>query len=367
MGDVGAIRFAEKMLTLLDDGLYTATYKYAVLLGLLDLALKGVDQHGDPPQMVTTRQLAEKVIEIYWRHAVPFGRGSSADVLRQNAGRPTAQAEIVRRIQEFRIQMAAEHATGSLVQLRSRAPSAFARLCDDVEWKLIQMPLPRVQMVGNVHDEFIYSIGWTTDIRRREVQAYQRGTPSDFDSRILLKPGVGAYLIQLNGLLRPLIHRRWTGMVARLNRMEESQLETFLFGPVRSPLSAIGRALIDLQKGECFYCRGRLSDAVDIDHFLPWSRYPEDGLANLVAAHSRCNHAKRDFLAATPHVVSWAERLDRPELIEIELSVKWEARVEDVRGVARGIYLRLPEDAILWLAGREFETPDMPVLQHILA
>jgi hypothetical protein len=31
----GAIRFAEKVLALLDEGQFTATYKYAVLLGLL--------------------------------------------------------------------------------------------------------------------------------------------------------------------------------------------------------------------------------------------------------------------------------------------------------------------------------------------
>src|SRR5690606_4671248 len=33
------------------------------------------------------------------------------------------------------------------------------------------------------------------------------------------------YMIQFNGLLRPLIHRQWAGMVARLNRMEEARLE----------------------------------------------------------------------------------------------------------------------------------------------
>ena len=35
-----AIRFAERVLELLDDGRYTATYKYAVLLGLMDLCLE---------------------------------------------------------------------------------------------------------------------------------------------------------------------------------------------------------------------------------------------------------------------------------------------------------------------------------------
>jgi hypothetical protein len=38
----GAIAFAERVLTLLDDGSFTATYKYAVLLGLIDLCMEGV-------------------------------------------------------------------------------------------------------------------------------------------------------------------------------------------------------------------------------------------------------------------------------------------------------------------------------------
>ena len=37
------IAFAERVLTLLDDGSFTATYKYAVLLGLTDLCLEGVE------------------------------------------------------------------------------------------------------------------------------------------------------------------------------------------------------------------------------------------------------------------------------------------------------------------------------------
>jgi hypothetical protein len=34
----GAIGFAEKVLELLDEGRYTATYKYALLLALMDVA-----------------------------------------------------------------------------------------------------------------------------------------------------------------------------------------------------------------------------------------------------------------------------------------------------------------------------------------
>jgi 5-methylcytosine-specific restriction endonuclease McrA len=367
MSDGGAIRFVEKMLTLLDEGLFTATYKYAVLLGLLDLSLENVGRKGQPAEVFTTHQLADKVIELYWPHSVPFGRGDNAEVLSQNAGRSGAQAEIVRLIQEFRAKMTAEYATGSLVQLRQRARPHFQRLRRMVEWKLIEMPLPRVQTVGNVRDNFLYEISWDTSVKQADVRAYQRGDPSTFDNRIQLRPGVGEYLTQFNGMLRPLIHRQWAGMVARLNHMEESRLERFLFGSARNPLDAVRPGLRVLQEDSCFYCGLRLRGPTQIDHFIPWSRYPEDGLANLVLAHDRCNQAKRDFLPATQHVVRWAERMSTNVLAAMQNELQWYAATDEMRGVARGIYLRLPTDAVLWVSGRDFDRPDLTQLHSALS
>ena len=63
-----AIGFAERVVALLDEGAFTATYKYAVLLGLLDVVLERTGRAGEPPDVVTTRQLAEKVVELYRPH-----------------------------------------------------------------------------------------------------------------------------------------------------------------------------------------------------------------------------------------------------------------------------------------------------------
>ena len=43
-----AIRFAENALQLLEQGGFVATYKYAVLLGLMDLCLEGTSRDGVP-------------------------------------------------------------------------------------------------------------------------------------------------------------------------------------------------------------------------------------------------------------------------------------------------------------------------------
>src|SRR6266480_6864612 len=70
----------------------------------------------------------------------------------------------------------------------------------------------------------------------------------------------------------------------------------------RVPLERVRGPIIELQEGRCFYCAERLArragQTPDVDHFIPWSRYPDDGLENLVVAHARCNAQKRDFLAA---------------------------------------------------------------------
>ena len=103
------VRFAEKLIGLLDQGSFVSTYKYAVLLGLMDLCLEQGGRDGAPPAMVTTRQLARKVIGLYWPHTRPFQvPGHPARVLKQN---PDRQARIVSLVAEYRASRAADPST----------------------------------------------------------------------------------------------------------------------------------------------------------------------------------------------------------------------------------------------------------------
>jgi len=63
-----------------------------------------------------------------------------------------------------------------------------------------------------------------------------------------------------------------------------------------------------LQHGRCFYCRRDLHRSVEVDHFVPWSRYPHDLAHNFVLAHRGCNGAKSDFLAWDEHLANWVQR-----------------------------------------------------------
>lgn len=350
--DRGAIALAERVLEVLAEGSFSATYKYALFTAILDLCIENTSTHGTPPTMLTTRQLAAKVLELYWNHAVPYGRQG---VLRQGGGPGGGQAEIVRRIETARSRWAA---SGSDTLFRAQVDhrTEFKRLLDSVEWKLVEMPIPRLQKVGDHEDPFLYKHNWTKGICQSTVSDYQRGEASDFDNRLLLLPGVAENLVRLNGLLRPLFRREWAVMVAGMNQLPEADLERFLFGAERGVLAVVRAPLAELQNDRCFYCHERLGGRAEVDHFIPWSRYPDDGLDNLVATDDRCNSRKRDFLAAGEHVERWVERtrtLDH-QLETIARQARWRRDRERTLSVARAIYLRLPGSARLWLKGPEF-------------
>jgi 5-methylcytosine-specific restriction endonuclease McrA len=365
----GAIGFAEKMLELLDEGRYTATYKYAVLLALIDVCLERTQASGGPPDLITSRQLADKIVEIYWPHTVPFAVHPQATVLRQNT---TGQAEIVSAIIRFRERHASDPSVPRW-QSRLAAPAKYEQLVRLVEWKLIEMPLPRLQIMGQSHRPFIYEICWDQGVEQRDVTRYQSGAATTFDNRVLLRPGVGEYLLQLAGLLRPLIQRHWAAMVAQLNRLEESQLEVFLFGADRTRTARIRTGLWELQERRCFYCDARLREPAHghVDHFVPWSRYPDDSLDNLVVADKLCNGSKSSSLAATEHPVRWARRFaadssEYAHLTDLAQRAAWDRDAVRSVSVARAIYLRLPDDARLWVRGKEFIAPDPAMIATAL-
>lgn len=306
MSEAGLIGFAERCLALLDRGAFSA-----------------------------------------WPHTSPFRNA----LLRQNN---TQQAAIVTLICQFREGCAGE----PLGRAKLIDSPRYDRLVKKVEWKLIQMPLPRLQFVGTFYDPFLYDIGWTSNVR-----------PSDaIDRTIRFREGAPEMLVRLAGLLRPLIQREWMSMVARFNptEVQDAQLEKFLFGRNRVMLEPVRDDLRELQGNRCFYCEGSLGKSAAVDHFLPWSRHPNDAIENLVVADPACNTAKRDFLAATEHVGRWRQRLLRSDLGEIASRRRWERAPERTEGVARALYLRLPEGAKLWRRGGDFVMAEGALLRRAL-
>jgi len=65
------VAFLAKVRRILTEGQFTATYKYALLLALADLAVETGDDSG-AVFAVPTRLIAEKFVQYYWRHVIPY-------------------------------------------------------------------------------------------------------------------------------------------------------------------------------------------------------------------------------------------------------------------------------------------------------
>jgi len=245
---------------------------------------------------------------------------------------------------------------------------AVVRLLDVVEWKLVEMPLPRLQVMGGVSDPFIYRIAWDKTVTQADTRAH------GFDARVHFVGRSAEYLVQLGGLLRPLIEAKWANRILRFNRqvVSDAGLPEFLFGAERVPLAVARPVLREVQGDRCFYCGGRLRGAADVDHFVPWARWPDNGIENLVAAHPGCNNSKHDFLAATGHLEAWLPRCDGASAVggslrDAAADLGWDTHPARTLSVARAIYLRVPPSARLWLARDVFEPADPERIGALLA
>lgn len=366
--DNNAISFAERALNLLDQGSFTSTYKYAVLLAMMDVVLERTSKTGTPPSVITTRQLAEKVIGIYWPHTNQFQLNKkTGELLKQNT---KGQAEIISVIQHFRSNKTVGE-SAPLFAAKHADAKGYKKLVDKVEWKLIELPLPRLQRIGKTRREFIYRLHWDESITQGIVSSYQRGEDSLFDNRIMLCENVGEYFVRLNSLLRPLIQKEWSHFVAQVNTLEEARLQRFLFDTTRAGAAALCNPLSELQSNYCFYCHEKIGNnentKPEVDHFIPWARYPNDSLTNYVVAHSKCNRDKRDHLAANSHVAHWVERISgvdsrMNDLVTIASNYQWELGEHTSFGVASAIYQHLQPEVELWKMGREFETVDKKMI-----
>ena len=153
--------------------------------------------------------------------------------------------------------------------------------------------------------------------------------------------------------------------------MQEAELEDFLFGAKRISLTQSPRVCGELAAGRCFYCRRPVQSSAAIDHFIPWTRFIDNSIENLVFAHATCNADKGAYLAAEPHIERWVARMSRPStaaaLHQLAEQKKWDNHPERIQAVARSIYLKLPDEYRLWDLDKRFTPADRLRLSRVLA
>lgn len=333
------IQFLRKVQRILEEGHFTATYKFALVHALADLAVQYGDDSGGPLHL-PVRAIAERFVELYWRQVAPWPAiemgTARPPVLAQNTGR---QAAVVRMVREARSDFG-----DRLDRLRAR-DGEWEALATSVDQTIRKMPLFKLQKVGREPaDEFLYP-----------HRLKGRGA----DATIELRPGIAFCFRTFHPLVLDLVRGSWIRFIRKLNPEllgERTDLGEFLFGAQRSTLEAVRVPLADLQDGSCFYCHRELGRQVHVDHFIPWSRYPVDLGHNFVVAHDRCNSAKSDHLSALRHLENWGLRNEKfsYELPRIFRETGTANDISLSRGITRWAYRQVEDrKGLVWVKGRQ--------------
>ena len=289
------LAFLSKIQRLFDEGEFVATYKYAWLIAIAEIAVERGSDSGEALH-IPIFDIAAKYVELYWRQVQPYKSNQSldAEVLIQNKGKQAAIPNQVARLQELYPTLA-----------QAKRSRQWQSITKEVAKVIQKMPLWKLQTLRGQKVPFLY---------KEEL----------INGGIELLPGVAFCLRQFNGFIMGLARSAWVSHVRSnpLNRNmvgDYNDLEAFMFGVDRGSITAVRGLLTDLQKGVCFYCQKKLSNAGAIDHFIPWSRYPRDITQNFVLAHDHCNSDKSDMLASCLHLANWRERnhLYKTELAEL--------------------------------------------------
>lgn len=282
------LSFLDYIQRLFDEGEFTATYKYALLMSLADISVENGDDSGDSLE-ITAKEIAAKFIKYYQRQALPFiavEGDADSGILHQNTG---GQARVVNLVRDAKRNY--EFRSPSRVDLQRNN----SKLVNEVASTVAVMPLWKLQVLrGSVHDFLYPNIG-----KGRTIE---------------LRPGIAFCFRRFHGFVHKLAQSEWIRFIRnrRQNRVllgEITDLGAFLFGSERGNLEPYRAFLMDLQRRECFYCGSRIK-AAEVDHFIPWSRYSFDLGHNFVVACPTCNHRKRDLLASEPLLDKWLRRND---------------------------------------------------------
>ncbi|MEP9395372.1 HNH endonuclease signature motif containing protein [Gordonia sp. VNK1] len=336
------LSLGQRLVAVLEGGHRTATYKLAVMVALLDIAVESVPTDPDAAVTIDLDALTHRVMDLYWRQLRPL----EGHVLRQsNDGRGVVFTEVAA--------MRAAVATPGLREspldsAATAAPEVYAASLLAVKKNLVRYPLKLLQRVGTGGYEcFLYDDAWLGTDSVRVIEAH--------GNCIELFPGVCHTLARLAPLVKPAFQLAWVDDVRRMNKQlldEGPDLAHHLFGADRVSLQRPAHILGEHFGNDCFYCHSHLRAHRHVDHVLPWSRVGIDGLTNLVLACPSCNGNKSDLLPDPDHVTRALGR-GRDVLDELAQAIHWPSQYDRVASAAHGLYSTQPPSTPVWYAARQ--------------
>lgn len=273
------IEFLQKIQTLFEDSSFSATYKYALLITLTNLAIEfGNDQ---PEELILpSKKIATRFAELYWPQIKEYASGKNVGVLHQNNG---IQAKIISVLLDI------QNETGIDSFANVVTSHVWKRKMNSIITTIWQNPVFYLQEDEN---QFIYTYSNNESLTLTK------------EAHICLRK-FSEYIIQYakNGWMTHLK----TNVKNQQILNTDSDLESFLFGASRDTLIQLRPVLMDYQHGRCFYCAKNLAsnEKADIDHFIPWKKYSRNIAENLVLTCPSCNRSKSDMLAGKAHLENW--------------------------------------------------------------
>ncbi len=295
------IAYIQRMLV---EGEFTATYKYALLHAIADICVEQQNEDQSAPMEIKIDTLVDKFIQLYWNHSMPYAAHSTDIItntedmlLKQNS---QGQAKFITEI--YKLQNAGVKSYNAFKNYQQ-----YSQVISSLRRTFIDGPLWRLQLLSGKEECFLYP----------HILLGKGREPK----RIILNAGIAQCFRRFYDLVVHLSVTEWIEKVQTIKANQtllgsQSQLQEFLFGSNRTALKVVTPLLIDIQNGLCFYCQKPMNlkneketkKTPEIDHFIPFKRYPNDLAHNFVAAHADCNNNKRDHLAAFAHRDRWLEQ-----------------------------------------------------------
>ncbi len=184
------VAFLGNIERLLSEGQFVATYKYALLLAIADLAIKLGSDDGSELDL-PIRAIAEVFIELYWRQSAPYGSAvadGEYNTLLQNTGRQAAIFSAIGTLRESH---------GTLT--RAKQSPAWTKAVTETTRLVTEMPLWRLQRLRNEVLDFLYA-------------------ESPLPGNIRLKSGVAANLRRFHAIIVRLAQSEWMHFIQALPR-----------------------------------------------------------------------------------------------------------------------------------------------------
>jgi len=290
--------YLKSILQILDYGLKTNSYKFALLRALADYG-----QEGAADELVTRLWLAERFVEYYWALTLTFRVRQATD--------PSRDPVIMRFIRQ-------ESAELGLLpncpvrEFRKKHPMNYAALlkscCD----------------VGGCFDEVIPRFH---NVHRGHVRALLYDSGED---GLRLKMGVADFLKDYSRTLQLLAIGGWVRFTEQFTTAPRLYEKIAGLPPERKQYRY--RRFLSQCQEQCFYCAAD-DLPLDVEHVIPWSFVLEDRIWNLLLACQKCNGTKGDRV---PHEL-YLPKLRERNVGLLKLLASGSLAASDLRDVRRDL------------------------------